>query len=616
MSQEVLHLNLARKWRSKQFDAVIGQELPVRILQNSLYLNQFFPVYLLSGQRGCGKTTTARLFAGAVNCENLELFQKQPKSYKIPCLSCVSCHAMSRGSHPDFIEIDAASHTGVDNIRNIIESASLLPVLGRKKIYLIDEAHMLSKAAFNAFLKILEEPPASVLFMLATTDPHKIIETVRSRCFQLFFTSIPTDIMVKHLHVICQEEAIPCDEAALHIIACETEGSARDALNLLEQVRFSHTRVSVEAVLKVLGHMPENLLLDLFDAMSQADFSRLMQLLSANSFDRYVPLAIWKKSTEVVRALLCIKQGLPDRGLFEDTQSLTLYAQRLSVTQLIEWLQYLYRYELLLIRSTVQHSVLEMLFIEMCQKNGSGSSTAQEVRKDFSSKKEMPLFSSPSSVSFSQTEARVAMPSSEVVSVQEASAQVQQVAPDARWEEFMVGVSEFSDPLLQSIFKQAQFKEYDESLARVMVLFAREATFFASWLEDTKGLWEGALQKCFGQGAVLKPIFESAKTDTVQQVRTPSGAAAVPAEQKAAPALKPAQSTSYNRDTNPTTPLTELRRTGRYKGGASSQKEIKKEQLVDISDTQKWQKAHLLKEVFGGSVVEAQGDETHDETGL
>ncbi len=598
MSQEVLHLNLARKWRSKQFDAVIGQELPVRILQNSLYLNQFFPVYLLSGQRGCGKTTTARLFAGAVNCENLELFQKQPKSYKIPCRSCVSCHAMSRGSHPDFIEIDAASHTGVDNIRNIIESAALLPVLGRKKIYLIDEAHMLSKAAFNAFLKILEEPPASVIFMLATTDPHKIIETVRSRCFQLFFTSIPADIMVKHLSAICQEEAIPYDGAALHIIACETEGSARDALNLLEQVRFSHTRVSAQAVLRVLGHMPEKLLLDLFDAMSQSDLAILMNRLNTCSFERYVPLAVWKKSTEVVRALLCIKQGLPDAGLFEDTHALAVCAQRLSVAQIITWLQQLYSYELLLIRSTVQHSVLEMLFIEMCQKNNSGPADQQDARKDSFVKKEasVPVASS---VSLPQVEAH----SVQNVSPQEIAPVVVQAVSDARWDQFMAGVSEFSDPLLQSIFKQAHFKEYDALLCQVLVLFAREATFFASWLEDTKGLWEGALQKYFGEGAVLKPIFEGTKTDSTPQVKV-APAAVTSTEQKTNLVSKPAQSTGYTRDSS------------RYKSGTSSQKEVKKEQLVDISDTQKWQKAHLLKEVFGGSVVEAQGDETHDETGL
>jgi len=170
-------LNLARKWRSKNFDQVIGQELSVRMLKNSLYRDLYFPVYLFSGQRGCGKTSTARIFAAALNCEQLGVFQQSPKTQSVPCLICTPCQAMIAGRHPDFFEIDAASHTGVDNIRHIIDASQLLPVMGRKKIYLIDEAHMLSKASFNALLKILEEPPRSVVFILATTDPHKIIET-------------------------------------------------------------------------------------------------------------------------------------------------------------------------------------------------------------------------------------------------------------------------------------------------------------------------------------------------------------------------------------------------------------------------------------------------------
>lgn len=180
------NLNLTRKWRSKQFDQVVGQDLSVKILKNSLYKGYLFPVYLFSGQHGCGKTSVARIFASAINCELLSTFQKDPQSTKIPCLICASCKAMGGNNHPDFFEIDAASHTGVDNIRMIIDSSSLLPLMGKTKIYLIDEAHMLSKAAFNAFLKILEEPPASVVFILATTDIDKIIDTVKSRCFQLF----------------------------------------------------------------------------------------------------------------------------------------------------------------------------------------------------------------------------------------------------------------------------------------------------------------------------------------------------------------------------------------------------------------------------------------------
>src|SRR5436190_2589751 len=234
-------LNLSRKWRSQDFDHIVGQDLVVRILKNSLYLGHYFPVYLFAGQRGCGKTSTARIFAAAVNCSGLVSFQKDPKKSVIPCLVCDSCRAMQHGNHPDFIEIDAASHTGVDNIRSIIESSSLLPLIGRKRVYLIDEAHMLSKAAFNAALKILEEPPATALFILATTNQHKILDTVRSRCFQLFFTPIAYDSLRDHLRTICLKENISYDVDALDLIIRHTQGSARDALNVLEQVRFSNS---------------------------------------------------------------------------------------------------------------------------------------------------------------------------------------------------------------------------------------------------------------------------------------------------------------------------------------------------------------------------------------
>ena len=200
-----------------------------------LFKNQFFPVYLFAGQRGCGKTSTARIFAAAVNCARLPEFQQDPRKVSIPCLLCESCVAMSKGQHPDFIEIDAASHTGVDNVRNIIDASSFLPLLSSKKIYLIDEAHMLSKAAFNAFLKIMEEPPASVIFILATTDMQKILDTVKSRCFQIFFDPVDVQTISDHLEKLCIAESIAFDAAGLSVIAKEAGGSVRDAINLLEQ---------------------------------------------------------------------------------------------------------------------------------------------------------------------------------------------------------------------------------------------------------------------------------------------------------------------------------------------------------------------------------------------
>jgi DNA polymerase-3 subunit gamma/tau len=251
------NLNLARKLRPKNFDEIIGQDLSVSMLKNSLYLKKLFPVYLFSGQRGCGKTSTARVFAAAVNCKKLPNFQENATNTTIPCLTCESCKSMLESNHPDFIEMDAASHTGVDSVRQIIESCTYMPLAGEKKIYLIDEAHMLSKAAFNAFLKILEEPPTATIFILATTEIQKIPDTVRSRCFQVLFNPVKNDILFSHIKSICNSEQIDADDDAISLLVQENDGSVRDTINTLEQVRFSGEKVSKDLVLRSLGKIGE-----------------------------------------------------------------------------------------------------------------------------------------------------------------------------------------------------------------------------------------------------------------------------------------------------------------------------------------------------------------------
>lgn len=316
-------LNLARKWRSAQFAEIVGQDLVVRILQNSLFKNQFFPVYLLSGQRGCGKTSTARVFAAALNCHRLSDFQKNP-SIKIPCLQCASCSAMVNAQHPDFIEIDAASYTGVDNIRNIIDTSSFLPVLGSKKIYLIDEVHMLSKAAFNAFLKILEEPPKFVVFILATTEIQKLPDTVRSRCFQLFFNPVVHSTVADHLEMICKKESIVYERAGLDIIAQMTQGSLRDAINLLEQARFASNNVTKSVVLSVLGYPDDQLLVDLLRATLHHDEQVVMNVFAQWGAQVISTEYVLKRCIELLYDCMVIKyQAQPKYApsLFNDLQS-------------------------------------------------------------------------------------------------------------------------------------------------------------------------------------------------------------------------------------------------------------------------------------------------------
>ncbi len=263
------YIPLAQKWRSQTFDDVVGQDLSVKILKNSLYRETLFPVYLFAGQRGCGKTSMARIFASALQCEKYTQFQKDPQTC-MPCTTCPTCCAVREGSHPDVIEIDAASHTGVENIRGLIDAAMFFPALGKWKVYVIDEAHMLSRAAFNALLKILEEPPRHVIFILATTDYSKIIDTVRSRCFQMFFDPIDQRAVVKRLQQICIAENITYDDSALAIIAQHCEGSLRDAITLLERVSFAYAHITPQDVYTTLGIASDELVKNIWQAIIAA----------------------------------------------------------------------------------------------------------------------------------------------------------------------------------------------------------------------------------------------------------------------------------------------------------------------------------------------------------
>ncbi len=373
-----MNLNLARKWRSKQFDEIVGQQLAVRLVKNSLYRNLLFPVYLLSGTRGTGKTSTGRIFAAALNCSKLADFQQDPRNVVVPCLFCDSCSAMLQANHPDFIEIDAASHTGVDNVRQIIDAASFVPVLGKKKIYLIDEAHMLSKAAFNAFLKILEEPPPSVVFMLATTDPHKIIPTVLSRCFQLFFEPIKPMQVVHHLQYICEQENLPADPDALLLIAQETEGSMRDALNLLERLRAlpevlntsdKPAVITKGAVIHLLGSIDEDRLATVLLAVASQDSSRVLATIEQAELMRFNPSTIWKKLVETLRRSLWLKQGIsPDDAPV--SEQLHAFIAAIDYQRLITLLDLCYTYELSFAKTAVPHTMLEVLLLKMTTAGG------------------------------------------------------------------------------------------------------------------------------------------------------------------------------------------------------------------------------------------------------
>ena len=256
---------LARKWRPQRFDDVIGQQAVTRTLRNALTSGRIAHAFVFAGQRGSGKTTTARILARALNCV------KGPTAD--PCGVCDACVEIAQGRDIDVLEIDAASHTGIDNIREVIISGlAISPVRNRYKIFIIDEVHQLSTPSFNALLKSIEEPPPHVVFMMATTELHKIPDTILSRSQVYEFRTIPTNLITAQLRTIVEAEGIKADDPALSLIARAAEGSMRDAQSALDQViAFAGNTVAVEDVSTVLGLVGRDLLFDLVDAVVAED---------------------------------------------------------------------------------------------------------------------------------------------------------------------------------------------------------------------------------------------------------------------------------------------------------------------------------------------------------
>jgi len=259
---------LARKWRPQRFDDVVGQQAVTRTLRNAVTSGRIAHAFVFAGSRGCGKTTTARILARALNCV------KGPTAD--PCGECDACVEIAQGRDIDVLEIDAASHTGIDNIREVvIGGLAIAPVRNRYKVFIIDEVHQLSAQAFNALLKSIEEPPPHVVFMMATTELHKIPDTILSRSQVFEFRQIPTKAIADQLRRIAAAEQIDAEEAALALIARAAEGSMRDAQSALDQViGFAGNTVSVDDVSTVLGLIGRDLLFDLVDAIVDEDAPR------------------------------------------------------------------------------------------------------------------------------------------------------------------------------------------------------------------------------------------------------------------------------------------------------------------------------------------------------
>jgi DNA polymerase-3 subunit gamma/tau len=291
---------LYRKWRPASFDEVVGQEHVVRTLRNAITSGRIHHAYLFSGPRGTGKTTTARLLAKAVNC-------LAPKEQR-PCNACAICQAVNEGRLLDLIEIDAASNTGVDDVRELRERVGFRPTEAEYKVYVIDEVHMLSNAAFNALLKTLEEPPSHTIFVLATTEVGKIPATVLSRCQRFDFRRIPLSQIVARLEWLTQQEGIRADRDALTLIARYATGSMRDAESLLDQLAsYSEGGITVEGVQAVLGSSDDAVVVRVVEALCERDVAGGLDAINAAIDEGADPRRFARQIVEHLRALLLLQ---------------------------------------------------------------------------------------------------------------------------------------------------------------------------------------------------------------------------------------------------------------------------------------------------------------------
>src|SRR2546422_1367486 len=262
---------LARKWRPRDFGSLVGQEHVVRALRHALEQKRLHHAYLFTGTRGVGKTTLARILAKCLNCETGVTPQ--------PCGKCTACLEIDAGRFVDLLEVDAATNTRVDEMRQLLETAQYVPGRGRYKVYVIDEVHMLSTSAFNAMLKTLEEPPEHLKFILATTDPQKIPVTVLSRCLQFNLKQMPSPAIADHLGKILAEEKTSAEGAALALLADCARGSMRDALSLLDQaIAYSGGKVTEQAVRSMLGAIDETYLYSILEGLARGDAAAVLAI--------------------------------------------------------------------------------------------------------------------------------------------------------------------------------------------------------------------------------------------------------------------------------------------------------------------------------------------------
>lgn len=327
---------LYRKYRPQTFDEIVGQEHITTTLKNQVESGQISHAYLFTGSRGTGKTSCAKIFAKAINCTK--------NNNGSPCYSCPTCKVLADASNVDIMEIDAASNNRVDEIREIREKVKFLPVNGKYKVYIIDEVHMLTESAFNALLKTLEEPPAHIVFILATTEVHKLPATILSRCMRFDFRLIPVNVLVDQLRGIFKREGIECEEDALKLICSSAEGSDRDMLSIADcVVAFCGKKITAQNVTEILGQNNKETYIEMADAIDKKDVGKALSIVQEVQESGKNMSVFAKDMTTHFRNLLVVKSCKDYEKMLGLTKTwsekLFTQASQISAENLMEYMK-------------------------------------------------------------------------------------------------------------------------------------------------------------------------------------------------------------------------------------------------------------------------------------
>lgn len=477
-----MYITLYRKWRPQSFDEVYGQEDTVKVLKNSITLNRISHAYLFCGPRGTGKTSIARILAKSLNCE------KGPTAD--PCQACHMCESITKGTNLDVIEIDAASNRGIDNIRELRERVKLSPVQARYKVYIIDEVHMLTGEAFNALLKTIEEPPSHTVFIMATTESHKLPQTIISRCMRFDFKRIPPRLIAEKIKAEVENEGIPIEDKALMQIADVSEGSLRDAESLLEQLlSYCDGQIKEEDVLNIVGRVSTDKIYQMFEVFLEEDFSELLNFLNdiltsgvdITEFTKEViayarDLFILKKSDKILNLLKVIP--IEEKEKYITQANLIDENFLLDMISSFEDILYKMRY----ILDPFLLFEIEILRLKNEFSNPIDKKQVQAATKSTVAKEEV---------------------------VEEEQLDI--------WEKFLMYLKEKDLPTYILLAK-TKFKEIDESKAEI--IFPKNQEF---QMKNAKKLeiWEDKIQKNFilfcGKNIVLSPRIEEEKKEKVEE---------------------------------------------------------------------------------------------------